>query len=194
MIEDLQQADKGTEQKSATIEQAGVESFDKIYEIMEYSFPEGELRSREGQRKLFSDGAYRMAVMRRGGEIGAFIAYWQLEHAVFLEHFAVRKELRGAGLGGNFLDQLLSGFEGMIVLEVEPPLSDIAARRIKFYERHGLVLNGYPYTQPPLKHGGKPQELMIMSRGRALDEAQFERLSRQIHAVAYKDCLKYMSE
>ena len=43
------------------LELLNVDRFDEMYGIMEYSFPESERRSREGQRKLFADPRYKVA-------------------------------------------------------------------------------------------------------------------------------------
>ena len=119
------------------LELLNVDRFDEMYGIMEYSFPESERRSREGQRKLFADPRYKVAAQSdERGRLEAFLAYWQLEKVTFLEHFAVAADLRGAGLGGRFLDELLTTLKKPVLLEAEPPETDVAARRIAFYERH----------------------------------------------------------
>ena len=49
-----------------------------------------------------------------------------------------------------------SGFTGALVLEVEPPeSSEIAARRVAFYEKWGFCVNERPYAQPSF-HGEDP--------------------------------------
>lgn len=175
------------------IEVTDISSFDDIYKIMASSFPESERRSEAGQRALFADGRYKAAVKRGGdGEIVAFVAYWQLDGVTFLEHFAVDGSLRGGGLGGAFLDELIAGLDLPIVLEVEPPETHIAARRIAFYERHGFIVNDYPYLQPPLGEGRAALPLKVMSYGAALTEAQFERARASIYAAVYRaDVEKY---
>ena len=161
--------------------------FNKIYSIMEYSFPESERRSRKDQCALMDDERYKI-IYKRGndGEICAFIAYWQLENAVFAEHFAVASTMRGAGLGGAFLDEFLSSCGGEDVLEVERPENDIAVRRIAFYERHGFVLNTFDYVQPPLGEGRSPAPLYLMSRGERLTKEKFEYIRSCIYRTAYK--------
>ncbi len=169
------------------LELTGKECFDEVYKIMEESFPVCERRSRERQLALFEDGKYRAAVKRNGdGKICAFMLYWVLEGATFLEHFAVDKNLRGAGLGGAFLDELLKELSAPVVLEVELPETEIAERRIQFYGRHGFVLNPYDYMQPALTEGGKPVPLKIMSHASTLSRGQFKAISSQIYADVYK--------
>ena len=81
--------------------------FDEMFEIMRQSFPEDEYREREKQLELFDDENYRVFCSRtEDRKISAIMAAWKFEGGYFLENFAVRKDLRGNGLGGAFLDEL----------------------------------------------------------------------------------------
>lgn len=161
--------------------------FEEMYAIMELSFPDSERRSREDQAALFEDDRYRVTVLRDDeGRVCAFMAWWQLESCTYLEHFAVGSALRGHGLGGRFLDELTAALRAPVVLEVELPQTDIAARRIAFYERHGFALNGYDYIQPPLGKGKEPLPLRIMSLGDKLTPEQFGAIRADIYAAVYK--------
>ena len=161
-------------------------SFEEIYKIMSASFPECERRTREAQLKLFDDARYKVVAQRgeRGG-LCAFMAYWELDGVTFLEHFAVAEHMRGAGLGGKFLDMFMNLLSGTVCLEVEPPETDIAARRIEFYKRHGFALNDYNYVQPPLNEKCNAQPLMVMSYGDRLTRAQFEDVRKKVYAAVY---------
>lgn len=163
------------------------DSFDEMYAIMEASFPRSERRSREAQRALFADAGYKVcAEADDDGRLRAFMAYWELNGVTFLEHFAVRPALRGAGTGGRFLDGLMLTLALPVVLEVEPPDGGIASRRIAFYERHGFVLNDYEYIQPPLGEGQPTLPLKIMSYKCALGREQFEAVRKEIYESVYK--------
>lgn len=162
------------------------EDFELFYPIMKYSFPENERRSKSAQRALFDDARYKVTAKRdERGKIVAFMAYWKLDDVTYLEHFAVDRELRGAGLGGAFLDELTAGLNGPVVLEAEPPETEIAARRIAFYERHGFVLNDYDYIQPPLGKNRRPVPLKVMSFASPLGREQFDDVRRKIYSAVY---------
>ena len=60
------------------------------------------------------------------------------------------------------LDALKSLYP-IIVLEAETPLTHIAERRLKFYERNGFVPNEKAYIQPAYRNGGHEVPLIIMS-------------------------------
>lgn len=68
--------------------------FDSVWEIMEESFPRDERRSREAQRKILDVSWYHLYGYRAHGELMAFLAVWEFDTFLFVEHFAVRKSCR----------------------------------------------------------------------------------------------------
>ena len=66
----------------------------------------------------------------------------------------------------QMLDALLARFDKPACLEAELPETELAARRIGFYERHGFTVNAdYPYFQPALTPGGSPIPLHLLTTG-----------------------------
>ena len=160
---------------------------DSVYDLMLLSFPENELRSREDHKNMFSDARFNAyGVKNESAGLSAFITFWRLNGFTFGEHFAVDPSLRGAGLGARLLGEFLELCELPAVLEVEPPETDTARRRIGFYERSGFVLNGYDYTQPPLGRGRSAVRLMVMSFPRPLDKSAFERVRGELYKEVYR--------
>ena len=102
----------------------------------------------------------------------------ELDDFCFVEHLAVSSGIRGGGLGGRFLDDFLQEHP-RVILEVEPPESDIARRRIGFYERHGFFLNRYPYEQPPLRKECGYFPLLLMSSAAPLSEEAFLKVKEE---------------
>ena len=49
------------------------------------------------------------------------------------------------------LNDFLNHMEKTVFLEVEEPGTDLARRRIGFYERAGFCLNDFDYIQPDLQ-------------------------------------------
>lgn len=70
----------------------------------------------------------------------ALIASWDFDDFVFLEHFAVDPARRSGGIGGQMLDAMLAHCGKRACLEAELPETELAARRIGFYERHGFTV------------------------------------------------------
>ena len=163
------------------------EYFTRIYEILEYSFPKSERRSAEEHFSEFERSTFRSMVLEDGAILG-FMNFWMLDGFIYLEHFAVAKEMRGQGLGAQLMDELKSLADGQpIILEAEPPdLNDIAARRVRFYERLGFALNGYKYLQPPYSKGEQPLPLCIMSCPDKLSRDRFLRIRDELYRSAYE--------
>lgn len=158
--------------------------FDAVFDIMQEAFPPNERRTKEEQRALLSEEKYRLFVAKEGDAVQGFLAVWALS-IPFIEHFAVSNKLRNAGLGGKLLDEAVTLLGGAC-LEAEPPETELARRRIGFYNRHGFVLNEYTYTQPSITKGQPPVPLMIMSHGKGLSTAEFKALEAEIMKTVYK--------
>ena len=129
------------------IERMRPEDFDAVFRLLARSFPAGERRDKAGQRALLADSAYHIDILRApSGGVQALMASWDFGGFVFFEHFAVDPACRNGGIGGQMLDALLARFDKPACLEAELPETELAARRIGFYERHGFTVNAdYPY-------------------------------------------------
>lgn len=160
--------------------------FDKVYAIMEASFPETEFRPMEEQYALFADPAYRIFTCRREGKIAGFFAVWDFPEVLYIEHFAVDGRLRGGGIGAAMIGELRALCDKAICLEVEPPENETAKRRIGFYERNGFFLNPYPYMQPPISAGRDAIPLLIMTGDGCIDKATFEKIKQLLYTRVYK--------
>lgn len=163
------------------------EYFQRIYEILEYSFPKSERRSAEEHFSEFEKPAFRSMVLENGAIMG-FMNFWMLDGFIYLEHFAVAKEMRGQGLGARLMDELKKLANGQpLILEAEPPqLNVTASRRVRFYERLGFALNEYKYLQPPYSKGEQPLPLAIMSFPDALSRDEFLRIRTELYRGAYE--------
>ena len=159
--------------------------FDSVWEIMEESFPRDERRSREAQRKILDVSWYHLYGYRAHGELMAFLAVWEFDTFLFVEHFAVRKSCRNGGLGAVLLTQLTTQSRKPVILEVELPTGELEARRIAFYERNGFYYNDYFYMQPPIAEGRNAIPLRLMTTGGPLDEEEFSRMQRLLYKNVY---------
>ncbi|MGN0692853.1 MAG: GNAT family N-acetyltransferase [Oscillospiraceae bacterium] len=169
------------------LQKLDINDFDRVYSLMEKSFPADERRPYEKQKAQLSDPMYTIyGVKQDSGKVTAFITVWQFEHFAYVEHFAVDPDCRGSGVGSAVLRELLSELSCLICLEVELPENDIAKRRIAFYERNGFVTNSYPYIQPPYSEEQKPLPLIIMTSGRTVSEDEFEYMKGLLYKKVYK--------
>ena len=167
----------------AMIEKMDRESFDKVYAIMDKSFPFDEIRPYDEQKKLLDNLAYSVYVTSKKD---AFIATWEFCDFVFIEHFAVAEDSRNAGLGSKILREFLLKQDKMVCLEVELPDTKMGKRRIGFYERNGFFLNEYEYFQPPIAEGKSIVPLMIMTSKQEITKEVFEEIRNTLYREVYK--------
>ena len=165
-----------------------LDRFDEVYGIMEKSFPPDEMRPYREQRELLLNEKYKVfaAIDGEDDKMTAFVATWQFEDILFIEHLATEPALRGQGIGATLLEHLASCESRTICLEAEPPESEITRRRIEFYNRNGFYLNEYPYIQPPISKGRNPVPLMIMTYGKSISEAEFKLIRELLYKEVYQ--------
>ena len=164
------------------------EDFDKLYDLMERSFPLDEYRPYNLQKALLENPYYTIYT-RYGdeGAIEAFITIWEFAAFAFIEHFAVNPTCRNGGIGAKVLADLseLMG-QKPICLEVEHPTDELKTRRIGFYERNDYHLNDYPYVMPPLAAGQNPVPLLIMTSGAPIDPETFQEIRATLYLEVYQ--------
>lgn len=129
--------------------------FDSFYSLLEASLPPDEFRARDDQRRALVDPAFCPYVLVDAQEaVRGLVTVWDFDGFAFIEHLAVAPELRCGGLGSALLQDAFARRPKRFCLEVDPPETALARRRIAFYERNGLSLNAdYPYIQPSLGAG-----------------------------------------
>ena len=155
--------------------------FPEIYRIMQASFSDDEYRPYDEQLALFEEPEYRIYYMPAG-----FLAVWEFESFIYIEHFAVDPALRNSGTGSAMLKELVKQYQKPICLEVELPEDELTRRRIGFYKRNGFVFNEYPYIQPPISKGKSPVPLRIMTYGEAITRETFEAMKNVLYRSVYK--------
>lgn len=168
--------------------------FDRIYEIMDSSFPDNEMRTKEKFYNMFTQNEHynvfcignKQNKQNNANDVIGFIVVWDLKDFIFLENFAIDKSVRGQGLGGDLLNYIIDLYKKDVILEVELPESDITRRRIKFYERHNFIYNDFDYLMPPLKEGDDFLPLKIMSYKKSFTKNSFENYKELIYNIAYK--------
>ena len=109
---------------------------------------------------------------------------WEFADFIYIEHFAISPTLRSQGYGSEALKAFIHEQCKPLVLEAEPPTDEMTRRRIRFYERIGLTLYDYPYTQPAYTEESLPVELRLM--GTIDTEATpLDRVSDTLHREVY---------
>lgn len=157
--------------------------FDHIYSLLKTSFPIDEYRPYQSQKELLNDPRYTVFVV---DDLTALITVWQFESFSFIEHFAVAPECRNQGLGAGILHELISMQSRPVCLEAELPETDLAKRRLGFYQRRGFHVNNYHYIQPAYSVGQNPVPLLILTTGAPITMNQFESIRDILYREVYK--------
>lgn len=138
--------------------------WDSLVSVYLEAFPIDEQRPIEDIARLIAHDqrfvAYALADTA-GGFIG-MLTTWHFEKFVYIEHFAIDPTLRSRGYGGEAVQAFIRAQSKPIILEAEPPTDELTCRRIRFYERCGLALYDFPYTQPAYTPESKPVTLCLM--------------------------------
>lgn len=149
------------------------------------AFPRDEYRDPEAWAALTCESeAFSNNLILHGNERVGLLTLWKFAPFVYVEHFAIDASLRGQGLGRHVMEKLLNKAQQPLVLEVEMPETDMARRRIAFYERCGLKLLAYPYVQPPYRTDGQALPMRVMCT-HALSQNEFERVRQTLYSRVY---------
>lgn len=164
------------------------EDFDRVFEIVEESFPRDERGTYEEYLKIVNDPAYKIYLLvdDDSGITKGFMAVWDLGDIAHIDYFAMAPEFRNGGNGGKMLQDMIKHLDKAISLEAEPPVAEMAMRRIGFYKRNGFILNEYPYLQPAISKGCNEVPLLIMTYGKGITKEEFVTLRELLYRRAYK--------
>ena len=159
-----------------------------LWHIYQHSFPEVEQRTFEDHCRALADPAFHCDALTAPGEQSArtccgLMCFWDLGGLRYIEHFAMHPDHRCGGHGSRILREFAARTrDRLLMLEIDPLESDIARRRLGFYQRLGFVLNKDVYVHPPYQEGHPHYDLLLLSLGRsmtpeerALFEASIER-------------------
>jgi len=136
-------------------------SWAEVMAFYRTSFPPAEQRSDAEYAKALADPAFRADAIRRDDTTVGLLFYWLYDDTCYIEHFAVSPALRGQRIGSRVLSDFCRGQR--VILEIDPPETDIAIRRQHFYERAGFVTNPHRYVHPSYGCPEQAHRLTLMS-------------------------------
>lgn len=164
------------------------DEFDRVFSLLEASFPADEYRPCEAQKALLNDPRYTIYVLpdpRNHCPI-AFVTLWRFTDFAFIEHLAVDPDYRNLGLGSMILNEVAKLEPGQLCLEAELPETELARRRIAFYNRNGFCSNPFPYLQPPYSSDRNPIPLVFMTAAGTVSAGRFAAMRDVIFREVYK--------
>lgn len=159
-------------------------ALEEMWSIYVDSFPGEERRDIDSQRKILRNPLYHLHLLRHHNEVIGLVALWDVKQFVFVEHLAIKKTMRGHGYGSLTLERLTAKYPH-VVLEVEPPTTQTARRRIRFYQKRGFHLNPYKYDQPPYVAGQASVPLLLMTFPQPVDARRFHLIQKTLRSVVY---------
>jgi len=155
-------------------------AFCAIYSV---SFPIFEQRNKKQQEKAFTFDSYYLDCLIDGDRFLAFIAYWDFDKYIYIEHFAVNPDYRGENIGSRTLQNLIDSKQKMILLEIDPLTTDIARKRFRFYERLGFVANSHVHYHPPYNKEFPAHELIVLSLSQPIDERLYQTFYKDLSEI-----------
>ena len=155
-------------------------AFKDLYSI---SFPIFEQRTEVQQMKAFACPDYHLLCFVENEVFIGFIAYWELEHCLYIEHFAIHQLLRGKGYGSRVLKEYLKMANKTVVLEIDPITDEVSEARLHFYKRCGFVENVYDHVHSPYREGYKAHHLEVLSFPSDLTPEEYASFSCQLTQV-----------
>lgn len=159
--------------------------YDEFFSMLESDFCLDERKTKANELKAFDDKNFSPNFIYENGELVGYVCYWEFENFLYIEHFAIMSQMRGTGCGSRFLKEFSEKTNKPIILEVELPENEVAAKRIKFYERLGYVVNDFPYTQPAYQPESNPVKMFVMSFKSSLSEKDFKDFANTIKTIVY---------
>lgn len=137
--------------------------FVRLAELYAEAFPIEERRELEQLKEMLkTEKAMYFNIVECDGELAGLFVYWDFGTFYYLEHLAVFSEMRNKKIGQQVLDWVKEHLKGARLLEVEPAETEIAIRRINYYQRNGYQILDKGYLQPPYRQGGEDFPLWIM--------------------------------
>lgn len=159
--------------------------YDKYFALLEDDFCLEERKTKLDELAAFEDKNFSPNFIYEDGKLIGYACYWEFEDFLFVEHFAILKDMRGTGCGSRFLKEFTDKVNKPIILEVELPESEEAIKRIKFYERLGFVINPYTYAQPSYHEGKEPVPMHVMTYKTVLEKEAYDKHVLEIKHVVY---------
>ncbi|MFT2011243.1 GNAT family N-acetyltransferase [Pontibacter sp. 13R65] len=158
-----------------------------IQTLYEAAFPVEERRRFEQLINLLQEPLMHLQAVVQQNVLAGFLIYWELDNNLFLEHLAVKPQLRGQGVGQHILQWLLQlAYDKQVLLEVEKPTTNLAQKRIQFYQRAGFTLHAhFNYQQPPYERNGQPVPLLLMSK-QAINTTELSQMAALIREKVYE--------
>ena len=150
--------------------------FPPLDTLYTHAFPWHEQRELPAKQCALNSTHYALEAWFDGEQFIGMSGCWAFDGYVHIEHLAVDCSLRSQGYGKRLLGQILERAPKTI-LEIDPLTTEIAHKRLRFYESMGFFANPWPHAHPTYHPGIADHELIVLSYPQPIDEAQYQRFN-----------------
>lgn len=162
---------------------------DNVKALYESAFPANERRDCDKLLSLVEENPFfHLYAFTEDDAFTGFLSCWNWGDCRYFEHFAVEPAFRNGGRGAKYLQSVVEMELSPVILEVEPPVDEMAQRRIGFYQRNGFKLwSDISYIQPPYSADKESVELKLMTFGNISltgeDDERILRIKKDVYGV-----------
>jgi ribosomal protein S18 acetylase RimI-like enzyme len=156
-----------------------------LKEIYENSFPVDERRDFEKLVNLENNPLFSFFYFYNNNVLSGLFTQWIFNDFCYIEHLAIREDLRDKGIGTLLMKYLTSEIKQLLVIEVEKLGEPNSDRRIKFYLNIGFYLCEYSYIQPPYSHERNSVPMNLMTYPRSLIYKDFLEIRKELYLNVY---------
>ncbi len=147
------------------------------------SFPIFEQRTEPQQKFAFGCEKYHLISYYDEENFVGFIAYWEFDNYLYIEHLAINTSLRGKGYGSGLLNDFIGSTSKIVLLEIDPVIDEISEARLRFYKKCGFYSNLYLHNHPPYQTDYPPHRLIVLTTQRQITEAEYFQFSNDLNSV-----------
>lgn len=172
-----------TNTKITSVESALFQRLDALYAS---AFPHHEQRQKAAKLAAIANPHYALEAWFDGEQFVGLSGCWMFDDYLYVEHLAVDSSLRSQGYGKRLLGQILTRAP-VTILEIDPLTTEIAHKRLRFYESMGFVANPWPHVHPAYHEGMAGHDLIVLSYPAPLDERAYQRFNDALCQQVMKD-------
>lgn len=156
--------------------------FTDVDTLYESAFPAHEKREPEAKIYALSRSNYALQAWFDGEQFIGMIGAWSFEKYTYIEHLAVNDQLRAQGYGKRMLTHFLQ-MHPLTILEIDPLTTEIACKRLRFYQSLGFTENCFEHFHPSYHQGTADHPLIVLSYPQQISEALYLRFNMDLCEV-----------
>lgn len=160
--------------------------FQRLDALYTSAFPRHEQRQMSAKLAAIGNSHYALEAWFDAEQFVGLSGCWVFDDYLYVEHLAVDSSLRSQGYGKRLLGQILTRAP-VTILEIDPLTTEIARKRLRFYESMGFVANPWPHVHPAYHQEMPGHDLIVLSYPMALEAQAYQRFNDDLCQQVMKD-------